>query len=148
MPLISVANRGDYLATRVAFQLGLRGPAINVQTACSSALVATHLAIQSLLSGECDMALAGAAAVHVPLACGYLHHSGGILSPSGRCLPFDADADGTVGGNGVGWWCSSGARMPSPPATPSGRSSPDRPSTMTAGTSPALLHPACGANAR
>ncbi|POY00507.1 hypothetical protein C3469_17530 [Mycobacterium kansasii] len=102
VPLISVANRGDYLATRVAFQLGLRGPAINVQTACSSALVATHLAIQSLLSGECDMALAGAAAVHVPLACGYLHHSGGILSPSGRCLPFDADADGTVGGNGVG----------------------------------------------
>ncbi|KZS64680.1 type I polyketide synthase [Mycobacterium pseudokansasii] len=102
VPLISVANRGDYLATRVAFQLGLRGPAINVQTACSSALVATHLAIQSLLSGECDMALAGAAAVHVPLACGYLHQSGGILSPSGRCLPFDADADGTVGGNGVG----------------------------------------------
>ncbi|WP_099287887.1 type I polyketide synthase [Mycobacterium persicum] len=102
VPLISVANRGDYLATRVAFQLGLRGPAINVQTACSSALVATHLAIQSLLSGECDMALAGAAAVHVPVACGYLHQNGGILSPSGRCLPFDADADGTVGGNGVG----------------------------------------------
>lgn len=102
VPLISVANRGDYLATRVAYHLGLRGPAINVQTACSSALVATHLAIQSLLAGECDLALAGAAAVHVPLACGYLHQHGGILSPTGRCLPFDAAADGTVGGSGVG----------------------------------------------
>lgn len=102
VPLISVANRGDYLSTRVAFQLGLRGPAINVQTACSSALVATHLAIQSLLSRECDMALAGAVAVHVPLACGYVHQSGGILSRTGRCLPFDSAADGTVGGSGVG----------------------------------------------
>ncbi|WP_239376932.1 type I polyketide synthase [Frankia sp. Cj5] len=102
VPLISVANRGDYLASRVAYQLGLRGPAVNVQTACSSALVAVHLAIQSLLAGDCDVAVAGAAAVHVPLATGYLRQPGGMLSPTGRCLPFDARADGTVGGNGVG----------------------------------------------
>ncbi|CCK30257.1 hypothetical protein BN159_5878 [Streptomyces davaonensis JCM 4913] len=91
----------DFLATRVAYRLGLTGPAIGVQTACSTSLVAVHLAVQALLNGETELALAGAAAVHLPQESGYRTHPGSVLSPSGRCRAFDADADGTVGGNGV-----------------------------------------------
>ncbi|MFE0687974.1 beta-ketoacyl synthase N-terminal-like domain-containing protein [Streptomyces xiamenensis] len=97
----AMGTQPDFLATRVAYRLGLTGPAIGVQTACSSSLVAVHLAAQSLLSGDADMALAGAAAVHPAQDTGYRSHPGSILSPSGRCRPFDAAADGTVGGNGV-----------------------------------------------
>ncbi|WP_078073416.1 hybrid non-ribosomal peptide synthetase/type I polyketide synthase [Streptomyces niveus] len=100
--LLTVMGRQpDFLATRVSYRLGLTGPAIGVQTACSTSLVAVHLAVQSLITGEADMALAGAAAVHTPQDSGYRSHPGSILSPTGRCRPFDADADGTVGGNGV-----------------------------------------------
>lgn len=95
-----VANDKDFLATRVAYQLGLRGPAISIQTACSSSLVAVHVACQSLLSGECDMALAGGAAVSRQI--GYRYQPGGIYSADGHCRAFDADAGGTVPGNGVG----------------------------------------------
>ncbi|NJP68335.1 AMP-binding protein [Streptomyces sp. ventii] len=91
----------DFLATRVAHRLNLAGPAIGVQTACSTSLVAVHLAVQALLSGDADLALAGAAAVRLPQEAGYRHEPGSILSGTGRCRPFDADADGTVGGNGV-----------------------------------------------
>ncbi|ONI89581.1 non-ribosomal peptide synthetase [Actinosynnema sp. ALI-1.44] len=94
-----IGQAPDFLATRVAYRLGLTGPAIGVQTACSTSLVAVHLAVQSLLAGEVDMALAGAAAVHLPQQSGY--RRGAPLSPTGRCRPFDAEADGTVGGNGV-----------------------------------------------
>ncbi|MBD0837513.1 non-ribosomal peptide synthetase/type I polyketide synthase [Streptomyces sp. TRM68416] len=97
----AIGRQPDFLATRVAYRLGLTGPAIGVQTACSTSLVAVHLAAQSLLSGEAELALAGAAAVHLPQESGYRSHPGSILSPTGRCRPFDADADGTVGGNGV-----------------------------------------------
>ncbi|WP_033442233.1 hybrid non-ribosomal peptide synthetase/type I polyketide synthase [Saccharothrix sp. NRRL B-16314] len=97
----AIGREPDFLATRVAYRLGLTGPAIGVQTACSTALVAVHLAVQSLVNGEADMALAGAAAVHLPQESGYRSSTGSILSPSGRCRPFDARADGTVGGNGV-----------------------------------------------
>ncbi|MFD7512098.1 beta-ketoacyl synthase N-terminal-like domain-containing protein, partial [Streptomyces sp. NPDC059853] len=97
----ALGTQPDFLATRVAYRLGLTGPAIGVQTACSSALVAVHLAAQALLSGDADVALAGAAAVHPAQDTGYRPHPGSILSPSGRCRPFDAAADGTVGGNGV-----------------------------------------------
>ncbi|MFE7269478.1 amino acid adenylation domain-containing protein [Streptomyces sp. NPDC057623] len=97
----AIGRQPDFLATRVAYRLGLTGPAIGVQTACSTSLVAVHLAVQSLLSGEADLALAGAAAVHLPQRTGYRSHPGSILSPTGRCRPFDAEADGTVGGNGV-----------------------------------------------
>ncbi|MGA5203688.1 amino acid adenylation domain-containing protein [Streptomyces variegatus] len=97
----AVGQQPDFLASRVAYRLGLTGPAIGVQTACSTSLVAVHLAVQSLLSGESDLALAGAAAVHLPQETGYRSHPGSILSPTGRCRAFDADADGTVGGNGV-----------------------------------------------
>ena len=97
----AIGSHPDFLATRVAYQLGLTGPAINVQTACSTSLVAVHLAVQALLAGDADVALAGAAAVHVPQVTGYRHFPGSILSATGRCRAFDASADGTVGGNGV-----------------------------------------------
>ncbi|WP_189226532.1 non-ribosomal peptide synthetase/type I polyketide synthase [Saccharothrix coeruleofusca] len=97
----TIGTQPDFLASRVAYRLGLTGPAIGVQTACSTALVAVHLAVQGLLSGDADMALAGAAAVRVPQEAGYRHFPGSILSATGRCRTFDAEADGTVGGNGV-----------------------------------------------
>jgi amino acid adenylation domain-containing protein len=92
----------DHLATRVSYKLNLRGPSLSVQTACSTSLVAIHIARQSLLSGECDMALAGGVTVHVPQAVGYLYQRDGILSPDGHCRAFDAEARGTVFGSGVG----------------------------------------------
>ena len=98
---VAIGNQPDFLATRVAHRLGLTGPAVTVQTACSTSLVAVHLACQALLAGETDLALAGAAAVHVPHAAGYRYQEGSILSRRGTCRAFDADADGTVGGNGV-----------------------------------------------
>ncbi|WAU78279.1 amino acid adenylation domain-containing protein (plasmid) [Streptomyces sp. Qhu-G9] len=97
----AIGQQPDFLATRVAYRLGLTGPAIGVQTACSTSLVAVHLAAQALLNGDADLALAGAAAVHLPQETGYRSHPGSILSPTGRCRAFDAEADGTVGGNGV-----------------------------------------------
>lgn len=95
-----VGNDKDFLATRTAFKLNLRGPAITVQTACSSSLVAVHMAAQSLLSGDCDMALAGGIALSQ--SCGYRAREGGILSPDGHCRAFDAASSGTVPGSGVG----------------------------------------------
>jgi amino acid adenylation domain-containing protein len=92
----------DFLATRVSYELGLRGPSLSVQTACSTSLVAVHLACQSLLNGECDMALAGGVSVRIPQKVGYFHQSGSILSPDGHCRAFDAEAAGTVSGSGVG----------------------------------------------
>lgn len=97
-----LASERDFLPSRVAYKLNLRGPAINVQTACSSSLVAVHLACQSLLNYECDTAIAGGASVAVPHRVGYKHDSGGISSPDGYCRAFDKDAQGSVGGSGVG----------------------------------------------
>ncbi|QOV40692.1 acyltransferase domain-containing protein [Streptomyces ferrugineus] len=98
---ITVGNHSDFTATRVAYRLGLTGPAVNVQTGCSSSLVAVQCAAQSLLLGDCDIALVGATAVHVPQVLGYRYVKGSILSRSGRLRAFDAGADGTVGGTGV-----------------------------------------------
>jgi amino acid adenylation domain-containing protein len=97
---ISLGNSKDYLSTRVAYKLNLTGPAINVQTACSTSLVAVHLACQSLLKGECDIALAGA--VSLLQQTGYLYEEGMISSPDGHCRAFDAGAKGTLFGDGVG----------------------------------------------
>ncbi|MFP3940543.1 MAG: type I polyketide synthase [Thermoanaerobaculia bacterium] len=91
----------DFLALRVSYELGLRGPGITVQTACSSSLVAVHLACQSLLGGECDMAIAGGVSVRVPQTIGYFHQTEGILSPEGRCRAYDAEARGAVMGSGL-----------------------------------------------
>ncbi|OBF04355.1 polyketide synthase [Mycobacterium sp. ACS4054] len=94
-------NDKDFLATRVSHQFDLRGPSLTVQTACSSSLVAVHLACQSLLSGECDMALAGGVSLSVPHHVGYWNSPGAMVSAVGHCRPFDVRADGTVFGSGV-----------------------------------------------
>jgi acyl transferase domain-containing protein/acyl carrier protein len=99
---IALGNDLACMATRVAYKFDLRGPSYAIHTACSTSLVAVHLACQSLLLGECDMALAGGSAINVPQRRGYLYQKGGILSPDGRCRTFDADAQGSNFGNGVG----------------------------------------------
>jgi len=99
---LKLNSHADFLATRVAYKLDLHGPAISVQTGCSTGLVAIHLAAQGLLRGEFDMALAGGATVQVPTVGGYLYSPGSILSPDGHCRPFDARSAGAIGGNGVG----------------------------------------------
>jgi len=97
-----IGNEKDYLTSRLAYQLNLTGPSITVQSACSSSLVAVHLACQSLLLGECDIALAGGVSVDVPREAGYLYRPGSILSPDGHCRAFDAEAQGTIFGQGLG----------------------------------------------
>ncbi|GGM45955.1 phthiocerol/phenolphthiocerol synthesis polyketide synthase type I PpsE [Longimycelium tulufanense] len=99
---LSFGNDKDYIATRVSHALDLRGPSIAVQTACSGSLLAVHLAVQSLLSGECDIAVAGGVALRVPHRVGYFAEPGSIVSPDGHCRAFDIRANGTVFGNGVG----------------------------------------------
>ncbi|HEV2146073.1 MAG TPA: aminotransferase class III-fold pyridoxal phosphate-dependent enzyme [Longimicrobiaceae bacterium] len=99
---IRIANDKDFLATHTSYRLDLNGPSVSVQTACSTSLVAVHLACQSLLNRECDLALAGGVSIHVPLKQGYLYQPGGINSPDGHCRAFDADANGGVGGEGAG----------------------------------------------
>ncbi|HEX8149638.1 MAG TPA: polyketide synthase, partial [Pyrinomonadaceae bacterium] len=96
-----IGNDRDHCATLLSYKLDLRGPSFTVQTACSTSLVAVHLACQSLLNGECSMALAGGASVILPRKSGYLYQQGGIMSPDGHCRPFDARAAGTVGGSGA-----------------------------------------------
>lgn len=95
------SNDKDFLTTRASYLLDLTGPSINVQTACSTSLVSIHMAAQSLLSGECDMAIAGGASIELPHRHGYFFEEGEILSPDGHCRPFDADSKGTVFGSGV-----------------------------------------------
>ena len=97
-----IGNDKDFLATRIAYKLNLQGPAISVQTACSTSLVAVHLACQSLLLGECEMALAGGVAVKVPQKSGYWWREGGMFSADGHCRAFDVNATGTVFGSGAG----------------------------------------------
>ncbi len=95
-------NDKDFLSTRVSYAFNLNGPCVNVQTACSTSLVATHLAVQSLLSGECDMALAGGVTIEVPHGVGYHYKEGEVLSPDGHCRTFDHRSKGTVFGSGAG----------------------------------------------
>jgi acyl transferase domain-containing protein/acyl carrier protein len=99
---IVTAASPDYLCTIVSYKLGLRGPSLTVQTACSTSLVAVHLACESLRNGECDLALAGGVGIEIPQVAGYHHHVGGIESPDGHCRAFDAAAGGTVWGSGGG----------------------------------------------
>jgi acyl transferase domain-containing protein len=91
----------EFFPTRVSYRLNLKGPAIGIDTTCSTSLVALHLAAQGLLSGDCDVALAGGVCIS-PLLKGYQYHEGMIQSPDGRCRPFDALAGGTVPGQGIG----------------------------------------------
>ena len=95
-------NDKDFMTTRLSHVLNLHGPSVNLQTACSTSLVATHYAAQALLNGECDMALAGGVTIELPHARGYLYKENEILSPDGACHAFDHRAQGTVFGSGVG----------------------------------------------
>ncbi len=99
---LRIHNDNDSVSTWVAYKLGLEGPSVTVQTACSTSLTAVHFACQSLLNGECDVALAGGVSLTFPMHAGYPYHEGGIQSQDGRCRPFDARASGTVGGTGAG----------------------------------------------
>lgn len=102
MVQVSIGNDRNSLSSRVSYKLNLRGPSFAVQTFCSTSLVAVHLACQSLLNYECDMALAGGVAVHFPQVSGYFYEEGGIVSPDGVCRTFDGQAKGSVMANGLG----------------------------------------------
>ena len=95
-------NDKDFLVTRASYLFDLQGPAVNVQTACSTSMVAAHLGVQHLLNGECDMALAGGVTIEIPHRHGYQYVDGEILSPDGHCRAFDHRSAGTVFGSGVG----------------------------------------------
>lgn len=99
---IGLGNDLSFLTSRIAYKLNLRGPGYSIHTACSTSLAAIHLACQSLLLGECQMALAGGVAINVPQKAGYPYQLGGIVSPDGHCRTFDAEARGTLFGSGVG----------------------------------------------
>ena len=99
---IMSSNERDFLATRVGYKLNLRGPCVTVQTACSTSLVATILACQSLLTYQSDIALAGGVTLDPDETSGYTYQEGGITSPDGHNQTFDAAAKGTVFSNGVG----------------------------------------------
>ena len=92
----------DFLTTRVSYKMNLRGPSVAIQTACSTSLVAVHLACQSLLNEECDIAMAGGVSLKVPHKAGYFYEEGSVFTPDGHCKPFDAGAQGTIFGSGVG----------------------------------------------
>ena len=96
------ANGNDFLATRVSYKLDLTGPSVTVQTACSTSLVAVHMACRALLTHECDIAMAGGIAIQTPQTVGDIFQEGGIVSPDGHCRTFDERAQGTVRGNGGG----------------------------------------------
>nr|WP_121273035.1 polyketide synthase [Pedobacter schmidteae] len=95
-------NDKDYVATRTAYALDLKGPAVNVQSACSTSLLAVAQAVQSIRNGQCDMALAGGATINAPVNIGHLYEEGAMLSNDGHCRPFDAGAEGTVFSDGAG----------------------------------------------
>lgn len=96
-----IGNDKDFLTTRVSYKMNLRGPSFDVQTACSTSLVATYLAFQNLINYQCDIALAGGVTLTLPQKQGYMYQEGMILSADGHCRPFDSKASGTVGSNGV-----------------------------------------------
>ncbi|MFO7574798.1 MAG: HAD-IIIC family phosphatase, partial [Bacteroidales bacterium] len=97
-----INNNSDYLTTRVSYKLNLTGPSIDIQTACSTSLVAIHIACQNLIGHNCDIALAGGVFIPIPRAEGYMYEPGGIFSSNGHCRPFDSEADGTLFGEGSG----------------------------------------------
>ncbi|MGD9162843.1 MAG: beta-ketoacyl synthase N-terminal-like domain-containing protein, partial [Desulfobacteraceae bacterium] len=99
---IMISNDNNFLSTLVSYKLNLDGPSLNIQTACSTSLVATHVACQSLLNNECDLALAGGITVGRFQKRGYVYTEGGIMSPDGHCRAFDSGANGTAPGSGVG----------------------------------------------
>jgi acyl transferase domain-containing protein len=99
---LNLGNANSFLATRVSYKLDLKGPSVNIESACSTSLVAIHFACQSLLNHECDLALGGGVSINLGVQHGYRHIAGSILSPDGTCRPFDAGANGIVFGSGAG----------------------------------------------
>jgi len=99
---VRLLNEKDYIATRTAYQLNLKGPAVAVYSACSTSLLAIAQAVSSIRNGECDIALAGAASITSPIKSGHLYEEGSIMSRDGHCKPFDANATGTVFSDGAG----------------------------------------------
>lgn len=97
-----LANEKDFVTTRIAYKLNLQGPSVSINTACSTSLVAVGQAVQGLLSHQCDLALAGGVSITTPQNTGYLYQEGSMLSPDGRCRPFDAEAKGTMFNSGAG----------------------------------------------
>jgi acyl transferase domain-containing protein len=97
---VMIANDKDFLCTRVSYRLGLTGPSVSVQTACSTSMVAAHLGCQALQAGECDVAVAGGVGIFVPQPAGYFPGEDSTYSRDGRCRPFDAEASGMMMGNG------------------------------------------------
>lgn len=97
-----INNSNDFLSTRVSYKLNLKGPSLSVQTACSTSMVAIHMACQNLLTRQCDIALGGGAFIQTPRGQGFMYEPGGIFSPDGHCRPFDKKANGTIFGEGVG----------------------------------------------
>lgn len=95
-------NDSHFLSTWISHRFGFNGPSINIQTACSTSLVAAHIACNALIAGDCDIAVVGGVSIRGPQKIGYLYRPGGILSPSGICRPFDISSDGTVLSSGVG----------------------------------------------
>ena len=99
---LTITNKDDFLPTRTSYKLNLKGPSVNVQTACSTSLVAVHMACKSILNGECDMVLTGGITVAIPQKRGYLYQQDMVVSSDGHCRAFDAAAQGIVSGSGVG----------------------------------------------
>lgn len=99
---IWMGNDVNFASTMISYKLNLKGPSVNVQTACSTSLSAVTLGVQSLLNYQCDMAIAGGCSVAVPQDTGYLYIQGDVLSQDGHCRPFDKDCSGTLAGSGVG----------------------------------------------
>jgi acyl transferase domain-containing protein len=99
---VMLGSDKDFLSTRVSYHMNLRGPSLDVQTGCSTSLVAVSLACQSLLTYQCDMAMAGGISIQVPQRTGYFYQEGGLNSPDGHCRAFDARAEGTIFGSGAG----------------------------------------------
>ena len=97
-----LGNEKDYLSTGVSYKLNLKGESITLQTACSTSLVAVHMACQSLLTGQSDIAIAGGVSVQAEQKTGYIYQEEGIFSPDGHCRAFDEKAQGTIFGNGLG----------------------------------------------
>ena len=99
---IMIGNDKDHLTTQTAYKMNLKGPCMSVQTSCSTSLVSIHLACESLLGGQCDLALAGGVTIKTPHLGGYKYSTGGLVSVDGRCHTFDSNATGTVYSDGIG----------------------------------------------
>ena len=99
---LSIGNDKDFPTTRISYKMNLKGPSVDVQTACSTSLVAIHIACQNLLNFNCDMAMAGGVSITIPQKQGYFYQEGMILSADGHCRAFDEKASGTISGSGAG----------------------------------------------